>query len=124
MHLEEITAALNPEGFSLRRAAAVLDGIVADARDFASQQSRLAGLDQWGSEARTAIALELAAARLLASVSAPLMPRFSARLAVALGVPDIGTWPETVQLVKPGSRCALAGTRYFTAGDIGAREKP
>lgn len=124
VHLEEITAALNPEGFSLRRAAAVLDGIVADARDFSSQQSRLAGLDQWGSEARTAIALELAAARLLASVSAPLMPRFSARLAIALGVPEIGTWPETVELVKPGSRCALAGTRYFTADHIGAREQP
>jgi methionyl-tRNA synthetase len=120
VRLEEITAALNPEGFSLRRAAAVLDGIVTDARDFSAQQSRLAGPGQWGSEVRTAIVLELAAARLLANVSAPLMPRFSARLAVALGIPEIGTWPQAVELVGPGSRCALAQTRYFAAGTLTA----
>ena len=118
VRLEEITAALNPEGFSLRRAAAVLDGIVADAGEFSSQQSRLAGLDRWASEARTATALELAAARLLASVSAPLMPRFSARLASALGLPEIRTWPETVELVTPTSHCALAGARFFTGGAL------
>ncbi|GAA4551933.1 class I tRNA ligase family protein [Amycolatopsis samaneae] len=114
-HLEEITAALNPEGFSVRRAAAVLDGIVADAREFARQQSCLAGLDRWSSEARTTLALELGAARLLATVSAPLMPRFSGRLAAALGIPEITAWPDTVELVAPGTRCAPAGTRYFAA---------
>ena len=116
VHLEEITAALNPEGFSLRRAAAVLDGIVADAREFARGQSQLAGLGRWASEARTAIALELAAARLLAAVSAPLLPRFSARLAAAVGIPEITAWPEVVELVPAGTRCAAAGVRYFTAG--------
>lgn len=115
VRLDEITAALNPEGFSPRRAAAVLDAIVRDARDFSSQQSRLAGPGWWDSEARTAIALELAAARLLASVSAPLMPRFSARLARAVAIPEAGSWPEAVELVQPGSRCALAETQYFTA---------
>ncbi|MFI9503892.1 class I tRNA ligase family protein [Nocardia sp. NPDC052566] len=118
VHLDEITAALNPEGFSLRRAAAGLDGIVTDARAFACQQSRLAGLDRWGSEGRTATALELAAARLLAAVSAPLMPRFSGRLAAAIGISEITTWPETVELVPPGSRCAPAGTHYFDAAAI------
>jgi methionyl-tRNA synthetase len=113
LRLEEITAALNPEGFSLRRAAAVLNCIVVDVREFSSQQSRLTGLDRWSSEARTAIALELAAARLLAHISAPLMPRFSARLAVAIGIPKISSWPKTVELVKPGSQCTLAETHYF-----------
>jgi methionyl-tRNA synthetase len=115
LRLDEITAALNPEGFSLRSAAAVLDGIVTDVRAFSRQQSALAGADRWSSEARTAIALELAAARLLATASAPLMPRFSARLAGALGVPAIQTWPDTADLVEPGSRCTLSGTRFFTS---------
>lgn len=116
LRLDEMTAALNPEGFSLRRAAAILDGIVADARDFAAQQSQLTGLDRWASESRTVIALELAAARLLAHLSAPLMPRFSAKLAAALGIPEVTTWPEAVELVAPGTRCALAGLRYFSTG--------
>lgn len=113
LRLDEITAALNPEGFSLRAAAAALDGIVTDVRAFSRQQSALAGNDRWSSEARTAIALELAAARLLATASAPLMPRFSAKLAAALGIPEIETWPDTADLVEPGSRCTLAGTRFF-----------
>lgn len=113
LRLDEITAALNPEGFSLRAAAAALDGIVTDVRAFSRQQSALAGNDRWSSEARTAIALELAAARLLATASAPLMPRFSAKLAAALGIPEIKTWPDTADLVEPGSRCTLAGTRFF-----------
>lgn len=114
LRLDEITAALNPEGFSLRAAAAVLDGIVTDVRAFSRQQSALARIDRWSSEARTAIALELAAARLLATASAPLMPRFSAALAAALGVPAIEAWPDTADLVEPGSRCTLADTGFFT----------
>jgi methionyl-tRNA synthetase len=74
----------------------------------------LAQVDRWSSEARTAIALELAAARLLATASAPLMPRFSAKLAAALGIPAIETWPDTADLVEPGSRCTLSGTRFFS----------
>lgn len=116
LRLDEITHALNPEGFSLRSAASVLDGIVTDVRAFSRQQSALAQLDRWSSDARTAIALELAAARLLATTSAPLLPRFSAKLAAALGVPAIGTWPDTVDLVDPGSRCTLSSTRFFSTG--------
>lgn len=116
LRLDEITAALNPEGFSLRAAAAALDGIVTDVRAFSRQQSVLAKNDRWSSEARTAIALELAAARLLATGSAPLMPRFSAKLAAALGIPAIENWPDTADLVEPGSRCTLADTRFFSNG--------
>ncbi|ACU75172.1 Methionine--tRNA ligase [Catenulispora acidiphila DSM 44928] len=113
LRLDEITAALNPEGFSLRSAAQVLDAIVGDARAFSRQQSALAGIDRWNSEARTAIALELAAARLLAAASAPLMPRFSAKLAAALGIPAITSWPDAADLVEPGSRNTLSDTRFF-----------
>lgn len=113
LRLDEVTAALGPEGFSLRSAAAALDGIVTDVRAFSRQQSALAQDDRWSSEARTAIALELAAARLLATASAPLMPRFSAKLAAALGIPVIETWPDTADLVEPGSRCTLSGAHFF-----------
>lgn len=113
LRLDEITAALSPEAFSLRSAAAVLDGIVADVRAFSRQQASLARIDRWRSEARTAVALELAAARLLAAASAPLMPRFSAKLAAALGIPAVESWPDTVDLVEPGRRCTLSGTRFF-----------
>lgn len=113
LRLDEVTAALNPEGFSLTCAATALDGLVTDVRAFSRQQSALAQVDRWSSEARTAIALELAAARLLATASAPLMPRFSAKLAAALGIPAIETWPDTADLVEPGSRCTLSGTRFF-----------
>ena len=115
LRLDEITAALNPEGFSLRSAAAVLDQIVDDVRAFSRQQAALAGLDRWSSEARTAVALELAAARLLATASAPVLPRFSAKLAAALGIPAIDSWPDTADLVEPGSRSTLSGTRFFAA---------
>ncbi|MBW5421439.1 class I tRNA ligase family protein, partial [Streptomyces sp. BG9H] len=117
LRLDEVTAALNPEGFSLRSAAAALDGIVTDVRAFSRQQAPLAKADRWSSEARTALALELAAARLLATAAAPLMPRFSAKLAGALGIPAIATWPETADLVEPGSRCTLSGTRFFTTDE-------
>lgn len=117
VRLDEVTAALNPEGFSLTAAAAALDGIVTGVRAFSRQQSALTHDGRWSSEARTALSLELAAARLLASASAPLMPRFSAKLAEALGVPPIATWPDTVDLVEPGSRCTLADTRFFGTGE-------
>ena len=114
-HLDQATAALGAEGFSLRRAAAVLDAIVDDTTEFSRRQSRLHGLDRWASEGRTAIALELAAARLLATVAAPLMPRFSGRLASSLGLAPIDTWPDTVELIPPGNRSSLAETNFFNA---------
>ncbi|GAB3651891.1 class I tRNA ligase family protein [Glycomyces tarimensis] len=114
-HLDQATAALGAEGFSLRRAAAVLDAIVDDATEFSRRQSRLHGIGRWESEGRTATALELAAARLLATAAAPLMPRFSQRLTASLGLPAVDAWPDTVELVPPGARSTLAGTRFFTA---------
>ncbi|SDE02759.1 class I tRNA ligase family protein [Glycomyces harbinensis] len=112
--LEQATAALGAEGFSLRRAAAVLDALVEDATAFSRLQSRLRGLDRWSSEARTATALELAAARLLATAAAPLMPRFSQRLAASLGL-AVDAWPDAVELVPPGNRTTLDSTRFFAA---------
>ncbi|WP_448317491.1 class I tRNA ligase family protein [Streptomyces sp. CO7] len=111
--LAAATGALASDGFSLSQAAAELDGIVADTLRFSRQEEILARDTEWHSEARTALALELAAARLLAHAAAPVMPRFAARLAEALGLPEPSAWPDTVELVTPGSKITLTDAVFF-----------
>ena len=112
-HLAAMAACLSPDGFSLNLAAERLAALVSDVRRFSETERRYAGLRDWESEARTTIALELAAAWLLAQCSAPVMPRFSATLAEALSVAPTTAWPELVQLVAPGSRVQLAERVFF-----------
>lgn len=117
-----VGGALGPDGFSLNQAAAQLDGIVADVSRFAAQEASVAESETWRAEARTAIALELAAAKLLAFCAAPVMPRFAAKLAAAVGAGPVQAWPQTVTLVEPGSAIRLAGTTFFAdPGAAGAR---
>ncbi|MET8849733.1 class I tRNA ligase family protein [Amycolatopsis sp. NPDC004625] len=101
--LAAITAALGHDGFSLNDASAELAGVVEDVTRFAAKEHAVAEVDAWRAETRTTIALELAAARLLASCAAPIMPRFAARLAAALGPAPVTQWPTTVELVAPGT---------------------
>lgn len=75
----------------------------------------MAEAEGWHDEARTAIALELAAARLLAHGAAPVMPRFAGRLAAALGMPAPACWPTAAELLAPGSRVELADQVFFGA---------
>ncbi|MFI6252325.1 class I tRNA ligase family protein [Streptomyces sp. NPDC051016] len=113
--LAALTASLGPEGFSLREAAAELAGLVEDTVRFSHREAALlAGRADWHSELRTATALELAAARLLAHGAAPVMPRFAARLADALGLPEPTEWPRTVELLAPGTQVRLADAVFFT----------
>ncbi|MFF5336693.1 class I tRNA ligase family protein [Streptomyces sp. NPDC013181] len=111
--LDAVSASLGSEGFSLNEAAAELDGIVEDTVRFSRKEGLLAETPGWESEARTATALELAAARLLARVAAPIMPRFAGRLAAALSMPEPADWPRTVDLVAPGSDIHLAEAVFF-----------
>jgi methionyl-tRNA synthetase len=113
--LARITGSLGQDGFSLNRAAEGLNGIVEDALTFSRLEAPLAEIETWKDEARTAIALELAAAKLLAACSAPVMPRFAARLAAALGQPAPTEWPRGVTLVPPGTRVELANAKLFGA---------
>jgi methionyl-tRNA synthetase len=113
--LAAVAGALGADGFSLNLAARELDGIVEDVRRFTDQEARAAGLDPWRDESRTAIALELAAAKLLAVCAAPVLPRFSGRLAGALGMPPVRQWPRTVTLLDAGTRVTLSGRTFFTA---------
>jgi mannose-6-phosphate isomerase-like protein (cupin superfamily)/acyl carrier protein len=113
--LSEMTGSLGPDGFSLERAAETLCGIVEDVTSFARLQAPLAEIEAWKDEARTAVALELAAARLLACCAAPLVPAFVGRLAAALGGDAPSVWPRRVGLVTPGTRIDLA-TRPLSGG--------
>lgn len=112
--LAAVTGALGPDGFSLNTAAAELAGIVSDARAFSAREGVLAASPAWRSEARTALALELAAANLLATCAAPVMPRFAAKLARALGEAPLEAWPSVPALVEPGSVITLTKQTYFT----------
>lgn len=115
VRLAAVADSLGPDGFSLNRAAAELDGIVVDARRFAEAEARTAPIPGWQDEARTAVALELAAAQVLARAAAPVLPRFAARLAEALGKADLTSWPDRVELVAPGTGISLADQSYFAA---------
>lgn len=111
--LGAMACCLGQDGFSLNRAAETLHGIVEDTLRFAGFEGAVADIGDWKDEARTAIALELAAAKLLAHCAAPLMPRFAARLAAALGIAPPAQWPRTVTLVPHGTRITLAQQVFF-----------
>ena len=112
--LAALTASLGADGFSLNRAALELEGIVTDATRFAAMESATADIERWQSESRTAIALELAAAWLLARCAAPVMPRFAEHLASALGQAAPANWPDTVNLIPPRTPVDLATEIFFT----------
>ncbi len=122
--LTELTGSLGHDGFSLNHAAEALDGIVADVTAFSRLESSTAEIEEWKDETRTALALELAAARLLAHGAFPVMPRFATRLAAALGEPPPSEWPKTVTLVPPGTRVDLARQVFFGAPPAPAADEP
>jgi len=107
--------ALDQDDFSLNWAARELVGLVEDAIEFAAAERYAAGIEAWQDQSDTAIALELAAARLLSLVSAPVMPRFAERLAAALGQPAPVSWPQQVQLLPAGTAVSLDGQVFFGA---------
>ncbi len=113
--LGAMAGCLGQDGFSLNGAAETLRGIVEDTLRFKGLEGAILDIDDWKDEARTAIALELAAAKLLAHCAAPVMPRFAARLAAALGIEPPTQWPRIVTLVPPGTRVNLARQVFFGA---------
>jgi methionyl-tRNA synthetase len=106
--LSALTAGLGRDGFSLNRAAEELHGIVTDA------VARSRG--------NATIAVELAAARLLAHCAAPVLPRFAARLAAALGAPPPADWPRTVEPVPPGTPIDLTRQVFFRPSAAGGAQ--
>ena len=109
------------DGFSLNAAMETLNGLVEDAARFAQAQLLLRMLPAERSAWRTATALELAAARTLAQLAAPAMPRFASRLGDAVGCPAaLHRWSDQVGFVPAGTPISLATTRFFTPPAAGA----
>jgi methionyl-tRNA synthetase len=111
--LSTITGFLDADGFSLNGAAAELNGIVEDVRWFGTREYTVADSTHWRDQTRTATALELAAAWLVACCAAPVMPRFARDLATRLGMPEPTSWPRTVELVPAGTVIDLADAEFF-----------
>lgn len=105
------------ESGSLREVARVLVDLVERSREFDAAQLHLAGIPGLEPQRATAIALQLSAARLLAALSAPLMPKFAALLHKHLGLLKPETWPHEAHFLPPGQRvlaaAGLSARRYF-----------
>ena len=82
---EDVREAYETATFSPQRAARGLRELVRTARRFAAEQQPWRKLPERRDDWRTAVALELTAARQLALLSAPIMPSFAERLWRHLG---------------------------------------
>ncbi|MCG3462484.1 class I tRNA ligase family protein [Xenorhabdus bovienii] len=101
------------DGFSLNCVVDELNTLVRDAIKLAATNQRIRSNSAVRNEYRTSVALELATAQLLASVTAPILPRFSASLFNALGGVSIEQWPERVSLVTSGLPIELTNCVFF-----------
>ncbi|MGD2113602.1 MAG: class I tRNA ligase family protein [Acidobacteriota bacterium] len=106
--LAEAAEGYAAESFSPQRAIRALDELVREARRFGRGQvhwRRAAAVK--GEERRTALALELLAAKVLALGAAPVMPEAAERIWRGLGYdagPGPGSWHEAFEWVPAGAR--------------------
>jgi methionyl-tRNA synthetase len=110
--------------FSPRAAARLLCELVRETVQFSAGERHWNGLAAHESERRTAIVLEITAARLLALLSAPLMPGFAARLwhRAGGGTPlQRASWPDAPPIPPAGTEVDLTVPFFsFGADDIAA----
>lgn len=102
--------------FSTQRATRLLGELVREARALAAANAHHANNAARASEYRTGLALELAAARTLALLAYPIMPRFAASLWADLGQPGSiaqATWPSRPTPLAAETRLALSPSGYF-----------
>ncbi|HZJ67114.1 MAG TPA: class I tRNA ligase family protein, partial [Kofleriaceae bacterium] len=112
------------EAGSLREASSAIHDLVERALGFGAAQSHLADVPALAAQRATGLALELAAARTLAIIVAPVMPVFARQLWACLGENGALAWSDDVAPVPPGQAIRLAGQQFFPAsfdfGDPGA----
>lgn len=106
--------------YSPRQAARVIHELVERTLSFAANQEYLAALPALQGERATGLALQLAAAKLLAQIAYPITPKFSALLWKHLGFRatlEQEGWPRQVELLPAGQRilatAGLVSRRYF-----------
>lgn len=94
--------------------------LVDRASAFGHEQSHLANLSGYEEQRATGVALQLAAARLLALITYPIMPNFGAQLWKLLGhhhPMESEGWGKNVKLLPPGqrvlARAGLSARRLF-----------
>lgn len=132
--LDAIAIHYGADGFSLNGVMRQLNALVDDVIRFSTAHQSLSGNPDTYDEWRTVIALELAAARLLAQCAAPVMPRFADKLAKAISADDATShWRDRVTLLPPGAGIQLAGVRFFSVprtassrdtGQVGVQDPP
>ncbi|MFN7963828.1 MAG: class I tRNA ligase family protein [Thermoanaerobaculia bacterium] len=112
----ELAGCYEAAGFSPQRAARGLSELVRRSRRFASAERHWQGIAGRFEERRTAIALELLAAKTLALAAAPILPGFSARLLAELGYEpgqDGPRWESLPAFVPPGQRITGLAEPFF-----------
>ena len=105
---------------SLQRVTKAAIDLVTRSLMFGHDQSHLVGLAEYADHRATSVALELAAARLLALITYPIMPTFGAQLWKVLGhrhpIQEEG-WSNQVRFLQPGqrilARAGLSARRLF-----------
>jgi methionyl-tRNA synthetase len=103
------------EACSLREASSAVHDLVERAIGFGAAQGHLAGVSALAAQRATGLALELAAARTLAMIVAPIMPAFAQRLWTCLGEDGPITWSDEVGPIAAGQPIALAAASFFPA---------
>jgi methionyl-tRNA synthetase len=112
----EAAAAYEPRTFSPQRAARALVTLVREARRFSKAEAHWRNVPARGEERRTAIALELLAAKTFATLASPLMPDLGARLFRDLGYASPITdhrWEEQPAWVPTGQPIGDLAAPYF-----------
>lgn len=131
--LEELTAeaaqAYEARTFSLQRAARVLCEVVREARRFGKAEAHWRRVPARGEERRTAAALEVLAAKTLATLAAPILPEFAGRLWRDLGFETTlreHRWEERPSWVPSGQKLENPGAPYFRSvrESLAARKQP
>jgi methionyl-tRNA synthetase len=119
--LEELVAeaggAYEAATFSPQRAARAIATLAREGRRFGKAEDHLGRAPFRGEERRTALALELLAAKALAVIAAPVMPDFAERLFKDLGyegLPWSNGWEERPAWVPPGQRIGRLAGPYFS----------
>ncbi|MEM7482577.1 MAG: class I tRNA ligase family protein [Acidobacteriota bacterium] len=116
----EAAAAYEARSFSPQRAARVAVELVRLARRFSAAQTHWKGLPGRYEIWRTALALEVLAAKTLAMITAPLMPSFADRLWRTLGQEgsiENARWEEIPQFVPGGRRVKGLDAPWFAASE-------
>lgn len=110
---DEIAEAYEPRTFSNRRAARLLIELVSAARQFGETERDGDRPLLNRAEYSTSIALELASAKSLAILSAPIMPGFAASLWRCLGYETPIDWADAPTCVDAGTRIEGLNKIYF-----------